>query len=117
MKKTSELNRREFVKTTVKVTTGVLASIPIMVTNSSSAQDLPVLAQDDPLAVTLAYTADTTTVSSESYPNHTNEQVCSTCVLSLSEAGAEFGPCSIFPGKFVAATGWCSLWAIKPAAA
>jgi len=111
MKKTPKLNRRGF----VKVSTGVLASIPVFVTNSSSAQDLPVIAVDDPLAEALAYVEDSTTVNKERFPNHTEEQLCSSCSFYTGEADAEFGPCSIFPGKSVATSGWCSVWAIKPA--
>jgi hypothetical protein len=32
------------------------------------------------------------------------------------KAGAASGPCNIFPGKDVAAAGWCKVWVLKPGA-
>jgi hypothetical protein len=31
----------------------------------------------------------------------------------MGKEGAANGPCSIFPGRLVAATGWCSVYAPK----
>ena len=41
-------------------------------------------------------------------------KLCSNCALYTGDAGAEWGPCNIFPGKQVAAAGWCSAWVAKP---
>ena len=38
---------------------------------------------------------------------------CSNCQLYSGDAGADWGPCAIFPGKHVAAKGWCSAWVKK----
>jgi hypothetical protein len=36
---------------------------------------------------------------------------CASCGLYLGAAGAPRGPCQLFPGKDVKASGWCSSWA------
>lgn len=57
---------------------------------------------DDPTAKALEYTEKSTT------EGHS----CSTC--NLYQGGtASSGGCPIFPGKEVAATGWCKSWVAK----
>ena len=38
---------------------------------------------------------------------------CANCQLYTGSVDAEWGPCAIFPGKEVAAAGWCSAWVKK----
>jgi hypothetical protein len=38
---------------------------------------------------------------------------CGNCSQYQGKAGDAMGPCAIFPGKSVAAAGWCSGWAKK----
>ena len=111
MKKPTEVNRRDF----VKITTGALASIPVLAITNSTAQDLPVITEDDATAIALAYSADSTTVDAEKFANHSAEQLCSNCILYIGDPAAEYGPCGLFPGKSVATKGWCSTWVAKPA--
>lgn len=35
---------------------------------------------------------------------------CANCQLYKGGSDAAWGPCAIFPGKQVAAEGWCSAW-------
>lgn len=63
------------------------------------------LAEDDPMAMALGYK-----VTSE-----IAEQKCSNCQLYQGQDGDEAGPCAIFPGKQVAADGWCKSWVVKTA--
>ncbi|NBW00197.1 MAG: hypothetical protein EBR85_00515 [Betaproteobacteria bacterium] len=46
------------------------------------------------------------------YPKHVAEQKCSNCTLYQSKS-ADSGGCAIFPGKQVAANGWCSAYQKK----
>lgn len=39
-----------------------------------------------------------------------SDQNCANCQLFTAAADAEWGPCAIFPGQKVAASGWCSAW-------
>jgi hypothetical protein len=77
------------------------------------AQDLPLLALDDPMAKALGYAEDTSTVDAAKYPKHSNDQNCANCQFFQSDASAEAGPCTLFPGKSVKAKGWCVSWVKK----
>jgi len=57
---------------------------------------------DDPTAKALAYTNNSTQAGKS----------CSNCNLYQGGTAAS-GPCPIFPGKEVAATGWCKSWVAK----
>ncbi|MBT8084421.1 MAG: High potential iron-sulfur protein [Woeseia sp.] len=74
---------------------------------------MPRLAEDDPLAQSLSYVHDASSVDSAKQPRYESGQVCSNCALYTGGDGEEWGPCSIFPGKQVKASGWCSVYAPK----
>jgi len=57
----------------------------------------------DPTAKALAYT------EASAKP----DQNCANCAQFQGNAGDSRAACSIFPGKTVAAAGWCSVWAKK----
>jgi hypothetical protein len=73
------------------------------------------LAVDDAQAKALGYAEDTSAVDATKYPNHDEQQLCNNCALYQGDAESEAGGCGIFPGKQVAAKGWCVAWAAKPA--
>jgi hypothetical protein len=99
-------NRRKF----VKVAAASLAAIPVLV--NAQAVDAK-LAEDDPTAIALSYKEKSTEVDAEKHPNHEASQLCSGC--SLYTGGTDpWGGCAIFPGKLVAADGWCAAYAAKP---
>ena len=60
-------------------------------------------------AKALGYKHDTNEVDNAQYPTHDVSQVCSNCQLAQG-AGEEWIGCALFPGKLVAANGWCSAW-------
>jgi hypothetical protein len=68
---------------------------------------LPHLAESDPAAQALGYRESTRDVSSAKYPKHQPSQECGKCNFYRGAAGAEWGPCLIFPGKDVHVRGWC----------
>lgn len=74
--------------------------------------ELAPLAEDDPSAKALGYVEDATTVDAAKYPRYEAGQACSNCALYMGGDAAQ-GACSIFPGKAVAAAGWCSVYAPK----
>jgi hypothetical protein len=100
------INRRTF----VKVTAGSLATIPLLVSAQAESNKL---AEDDATAVVLGYKEKSAAVDAEMYPNHDDKQLCSGCSLYV-DGGNGWGACAIFPGKQVAARGWCSAYAAKP---
>src|SRR5690554_5479658 len=99
-------SRRQFLNRAATI--AVALPIPALVGWSSraSAEDLPHLSEDDPVALALKYTHDATTASARS----SDTDVCDNCMHYSGDAGSEWGPCALFPGKDVAAKGWCSGW-------
>jgi len=93
---THDKNRRTILKG--------LVSIPVLaITGLPSTSYAAMVSADDPTAKALSYTAKSTTAG----------QTCANC--SLYQGGtAASGPCPIFPGKDVAAAGWCKSWVAKP---
>jgi len=75
------------------------------------AQEMPRLEPSDPVAQSMRYTHDASTVDPSSRPNPAENQLCSNCALIQGEEGEQWRPCQIFPGKLVNADGWCSVWA------
>ena len=88
----------------------------IVLEGTASAQDLPHVELDDPTAKALLYVHDAKNVdkSNPLAARYEEGQDCANCVQLQGEAGAEWRPCALFPGKLVAAAGWCSVWAKKP---
>jgi len=74
---------------------------------------LPALSPSDPTAVALGYTNDASTVDPKVATTYQPGQACANCVQYQGAAGDPQGPCAIFAGKSVAATGWCKVYAKK----
>ena len=92
------VNRRDFIKLSGTSLIGLtLGGVALR----ASAQEK--LAADDPTAVALKYT----------HKSEVEGAYCENCMYIQGEAGAEWRPCAIFPGKVVAAKGWCSAWMKK----
>lgn len=104
-----KIARRKFIQLSAVAAAGVMAQT----TRTAHAQDLPPLALDDPMAQAMKYTEDASTVDPAARTNPAAEQNCANCALIQGEDGAARRPCQIFPGKSVAAAGWCSVWAPK----
>lgn len=92
------VNRRDFLKLSGTSIIGLtLGGVALRV----AAQEKLDVA--DPTAVALKYVHETPIPGSN----------CDNCMYIQGEAGAEWRPCAIFPGKVVAANGWCSAWLKK----
>jgi hypothetical protein len=78
--------------------------------------DLPHVTSDDPTAKALYYVEDATKVdkSNPMAVRYTEGQHCANCVQSQGDAGADWRPCNLFPGKLVSSKGWCSAWTKIP---
>ena len=100
-------SRRRFVKSSL----AMAAAIPVVTFASrATAADLPQLDPSDPTAVALKYVHDATQAQRAS-----DEHICANCIQYTGEEGTEWGPCTLFPGKAVAAAGWCAAYVMKPA--
>jgi hypothetical protein len=99
-------SRRRLLKS---VSIGVaLAPIAGASLRTAWAAELPLLAPDDPTGKALKYVPDVSKAA-EAKPG----SKCDNCKLYQGPAGAAQGPCLLFPGKAVKASGWCSSWTAK----
>jgi hypothetical protein len=104
-----KIARRDFIKATLAAGTAIpLGAIPLVLEADNHR-----LSEDDPTAKAMGYKHDATTVDVSQYPRRAGEagsqQFCDNCRL-YQAAGDGWGGCAIFPGKQVAAKGWCNAW-------
>ena len=102
-------NRRTFVLQIVA------SGVALGASRSHAQAGGPKLEESDPQAVALGYRQDTKKVDDKKYPNHSPAQDCANCQLYQGKVKEASGPCALFPGKQVAAPGWCSAWNKKVA--
>ena len=105
----STIPRRKFIQLSAVAAVGYLAQPG----REARAADLPHLSAGDPMAQAMKYTEDSSTVDAASRGNPAADQSCANCALVQGADGDAWRPCQIFPGKAVAAGGWCSVWAPK----
>jgi hypothetical protein len=77
----------------------------------AGATDLPKLDESDPTAVSLKYVHDASAVADTLRPQ--KDRYCFNCALYAGKESDDWAACGIFPGKAVAGSGWCSVWAPK----
>ena len=122
----SNSSRRDFLKISGLGLLGAAAvgslSLRSLPAHAQAAKPLPMVAETEPMAKTLGYSADATKVDIKKWPKRGQAdgktQFCSTCILfnTAKPTTEKQGPCSLFAGKNVAANGWCNSWAKNPAA-
>lgn len=105
-----DLKRRNILKQSLFGLTAVAAAS--ILAPAAYAEDLPELTEEDPMAMGLGYKKDTATVDAAKYAKHAADQNCANCQLYTSKSDA-VGTCTIFAGKTVSATGWCSAYVKK----
>ena len=96
--------RRRFVKLGVA---GVIGMPLLMLGRNAAASELPRVEESDATAKALGYVHDANTVAADVRGGA--ERICRSCRF-YAEADAEWGPCGLFPGRSVAAKGWCKGW-------
>jgi hypothetical protein len=91
------------------------ATVPDAVPNTSPtvAANLPMVDEKDAQAVALGYVDDATKVDATKFKAYMPGSRCSGCALYQGKSGEASGPCPLFPGKMVAAAGWCGSWVKK----
>ena len=105
------LTRRKLLKT-------IAVALPagsVVFNQNALAEDLPRVDPNDPAAKALLYVESIADLdkSNPQAARYEDGQICANCIQAQGER-ADFMPCAIFPGKSVAAEGWCSVWAPKP---
>jgi hypothetical protein len=103
-------------RTLLKTIAIALPASGVVLQQEAQAEDLPKLDPNDPVARALVYVEDPASLdkASPAAARYEAGQTCANCIQIQGEAGAEYRPCAIFPGKVVAAAGWCSVWAPMP---
>lgn len=88
----------------------------VLWTDQARSADLPKLDVNDPTAKALLYVENIADVDTSNplASRFDPSQNCANCVQIQGEDGEAWRPCAIFPGKLVAAAGWCNVWAAKP---
>ncbi|MDT0595079.1 high-potential iron-sulfur protein [Glaciecola petra] len=92
------VNRRNFLKLTGSSLIGLTVGGVALRANAQEK-----LAESDPTAVALKYV----------HESKVEGQYCENCMFIQGGEGEAWRPCQIFPGKVVAAKGWCTAWAKK----
>jgi len=105
----SKIARRQFMQLSAVAAAGLVVSPG----KEAKAQDMPRIEESDPVAQSLKYVHDASTVDPASRANPAADQTCANCALIQGPEGDEWRPCQIFPGKLVANDGGCSVWAPK----
>lgn len=100
-------SRRRFLKVAAGTTVAavVMGGLP----RFARAAELPALTLADPTAKALDYVED---ASKSTNPKHKPGADCSKCMF-YSGGKTGRGPCQLFPGKSVAAKGWCVSYSPK----
>lgn len=108
--------RRTFTRRDVVAALAAMAAM-LIVDRRASAQKapaaLPRLDEKDKLAVSLGYVADAKKVDAAKHPTYKPIQTCANCFQITGKDGDAWRPCKMFPGKTVAAAGWCKVWVKK----
>ena len=100
-------NRRTFLLSAAACTAAATSSTRAQPATTAKVEE------SDPQAVALGYKNDTTKVDEKKFPKHAKDQRCANCQLFMAKATDPMGPCPLFGGKQVSATGWCSSWVKK----
>jgi hypothetical protein len=79
----------------------------------SQAAEPPHLDVKDPAAVKLGYVESAGQIDPKKYPAYVKDSNCENCLLLQGTSGAHYRPCSLFPGKLVSVSGWCSGWSAE----
>ena len=103
----SKIARRHFIQLSAVAAAGFF----VRPGADAKAQDMPQLTEDDPVAQSMKYVHDASSVDPASRANPAAEQTCANCALVQGADGDAWRPCQIFPGKVVNADGWCAVWA------
>jgi hypothetical protein len=101
----SSISRRAIVKR-LTAAAGFAAVQPCWAESPQAAR----LDVKDPAALALGYVENASQVDGKKYPGYVKGSNCENCLLLQGAAGDNYRPCSLFPGKLVSVSGWCSGW-------
>jgi hypothetical protein len=76
----------------------------------SFAQAAPHVEVKDSAAVAVGYIENVNQIDLKKHPDYIKGSECENCLLLQGTAGENYRPCSLFAGKLVSVSGWCSKW-------
>lgn len=101
----AQISRRSFLRGAV----ATAALIPLVQLDSRKAFAAEMVTPDDPTAKALGYVEDATTANRTAKAGVPGDQQhCGACALYQGDGPK--GPCTLFQGREVVSTGWCSAW-------
>lgn len=101
--------RRFFIVAGSVAIAGLAAAVP----RFGRTAELPHLTEADATAAALGYREDAKKVDVAKFPNYKAGRACSNCSFFQGTATSPWAGCTLFAGKAVAATGWCSAYNAK----
>ena len=109
-----ECSRRSFVKSLATVLPAGLVVLPLgRAYAQASATTAKHVSSSEPLAASLGYTENASTVDKAKYPTYKPGQKCGACRFFQGATGEQYGPCQIFGGEAVNVNGWCASFNAK----
>jgi hypothetical protein len=100
------MTRRSLVQT-LSMAAAAAALLP---PGRSQAAELPHLDIKDPAATAVGYVENASQIDLKKFPGYIKGSTCDNCLLLQGTSGSPYRPCSLFPGKGVSVSGWCSGW-------
>ncbi|MGA2708574.1 MAG: high-potential iron-sulfur protein [Steroidobacteraceae bacterium] len=100
------ISRRALLKR-LSLTAGVGAAVPLRPARAAQPARLDV---NDPAAVKVSYILEASHLDKTKHPNYVPGSACENCLLLQDKPGYTYRPCSLFPGKLVKISGWCTSW-------
>jgi High potential iron-sulfur protein len=105
-------SRRDWLKGLALGATAVLGAAALPPRRSPAA-DAVKLDVHDPAAMSLGYVENASRVDRKKYPQFVAGSNCENCLQLQGKPGNNYRPCSLFQGKLVSVSGWCSGWAAE----
>jgi hypothetical protein len=100
------LSRRAVLK---HLTLGAAAAAAVLTRSSRSAEPEKVDV-NDPAARAVGYVENASQVDVKKHPGYVQGSTCDNCLLLQGKPGNNYRPCSLFQGKLVSVSGWCTSW-------
>lgn len=109
MKKSTSQSRRALLRGSIKGLAAAVAAAAVPWSRAGAADDLPRVSEDDETAKALQYVHD----ASDAGEGRGDDEYCHNCRYFKGTQDTSWERCDLFPGKTVAAQGWCNTWAAK----
>jgi hypothetical protein len=107
MAERTALTRRKMMQQLGLAVGSAAAALPALRAHSAAPGRLDV---NDPAAKALGYVENVADVDVKKYPNYAKGSNCENCLQLQGTPGNNYRPCTLFPGKLVSVSGWCTAW-------